>query len=207
MENQLKSMVKDTAETVVKSAGVVPGEIKSILEKIKDKPPVFNWKRYFRRLIGNSITTEITPTRYRPSKRFPDAKGLKLIMKPTILVGVDTSGSISNNDLIDFFSEIKHIHKTGVQVTVAEFDTKIQKVFEFKGTQNIQIAGRGGTDARELINYYKENKSKYTTLVIFTDGYLATFDLPKCDPIWVITHNGYKDESKYPGKTVFIPNQ
>ena len=42
MENQLKSMVKGTAETVIKSAGVVPGEIKSILEKIKDKPPVFN---------------------------------------------------------------------------------------------------------------------------------------------------------------------
>ena len=207
MKNQLKTMVKETAEEVVKTAGIVPGEIKEILEKIKDAPPVFNWKRYFRRLLGNSITTEITTTRYKPSKRFPDAKGLKLITKPTVLVAVDTSGSISNKDLIDFFAEIKHIYKSGVQVTVAEFDTQIQKVFEFKGTQNITIAGRGGTNAICVINYFKENRNKYTTLVIFTDGYLSTFNLPKCNPIWIITHNGNKNEKLYPGKTVFIPNQ
>ena len=90
---------------------------------IKNKPPVFNWKRYFRRLIGNSITSEIQLTRMRPSKRFPDARGIRMKRKPNIMVAVDTSGSISQDDLKDFFSEIHHIWKTGVNVTVVEIDT------------------------------------------------------------------------------------
>ena len=73
-----------------------------ILKNIKDKPPVFNWKRYFRRLIGNSISSEIQSTRMRPSKRFPDAKGIRLKRKPNILVGVDTSGSVSMEELNDY---------------------------------------------------------------------------------------------------------
>ena len=55
-ENQLKSQIKATAEQVKKQAGTIPGELTDILERIKNKPPVFNWRKYFRRLIGNSIT-------------------------------------------------------------------------------------------------------------------------------------------------------
>lgn len=143
-DNQIKSRLKETAEQVAKQAGKIPGELSSILEAIKNKPPVFNWKRYFRRLIGNSITSEIQLTRMRPSKRFPDARGIRMKRKPNIMVAVDTSGSISQNDLGDFFSEIHHVYRSGVNVTVVEFDTKIQKVFEYKDKPNIDICGRGG---------------------------------------------------------------
>lgn len=203
-ENQLKSQIKATAEQVKKQAGTIPGELSDILERLKDKPPVFNWRKYFRRLVGNSITSEIQLTRMRPSKRFPDARGIRMKRKPTILVGVDTSGSISSTDLQDFFSEIHHVYKTGVSVTVIEFDTKIQKIFEYKDKPNIDICGRGGTDCTELINYYKEHHRNYSTCIVFTDGYLSTFDLPKCQSlVWVIAKNGYKTE--YPGKVVYIP--
>lgn len=141
-DNQIKSRLKETAEQIVKQAGKVPGELSSILEAIKNKPPVFNWKRYFRRLIGNSITSEIQLTRMRPSKRFPDARGIRMKRKPNIMVAVDTSGSISQDDLKDFFSEIHHIWKTGVNVTVIEFDTKIQKIFEYRDKPNIDIHGK-----------------------------------------------------------------
>lgn len=143
-DNQIKSRLKETAEQVTKQAGKIPGELSSILEAIKNKPPVFNWKRYFRRLIGNSITSEIQLTRMRPSKRFPDARGIRMKRKPNIMVAVDTSGSISQDDLRDFFSEIHHVYRSGVNVTVVEFDTKIQKVFEYKDKPNIDICGRGG---------------------------------------------------------------
>ena len=203
IKNQIKSQLKSAAEQTVKQAGKVPGELKGILESIQDKPPVFNWKRFFRQMIGNAITNEIQLTRMRPSKRFPDARGIKMKRKPDILVGVDTSGSISDTDLVDFFSEIKHVHKTGVNVTVIEFDTKIQQVFEFTGTQNIKISGRGGTDATCVLEYYKANKKKYSSCIIFTDGYLSTFKLPLCQSlIWVITKDGYHTD--YPGQVLYI---
>lgn len=202
-DNQIKSRLKETAEQIVKQAGKVPGELSSILEAIKNKPPVFNWKRYFRRLIGNSITSEIQLTRMRPSKRFPDARGIRMKRKPNIMVAVDTSGSISQDDLKDFFSEIHHIWKTGVNVTVVEFDTKIQNIFEYKGQQNIEVHGRGGTDPTSTIEYYKQHRD-FSSCVIFTDGYLSTFKLPICQSlIWVITKGGNK--VKYPGQVIYIP--
>lgn len=202
-DNQIKSRLKETAEQIVKQAGKVPGELSSILEAIKNKPPVFNWKRYFRRLIGNSITSEIQLTRMRPSKRVPDARGIRMKRKPNIMVAVDTSGSISQDDLKDFFSEIHHIWKTGVNVTVVEFDTKIQNIFEYKGQQNIKVHGRGGTDATSAIEYYKQHHD-FSSCIIFTDGYLSTFKLPICQSlIWVITKNGNK--TKYPGQVIYIP--
>lgn len=202
-ENQIKSRLKETAEQVVKQAGKVPGELSSILEAIKNKPPVFNWKRYFRRLIGNSITSEIQLTRMRPSKRFPDARGIRMKRKPNIMVAVDTSGSISQDDLKDFFSEIHHIWKTGVNVTVVEIDTKIQKIFEYKGNQSIEVSGNGGTDLTEAITYYKQHHD-FSSCIIFTDGYLSTFKLPICQSlIWVITKGGNK--VKYPGQVIYIP--
>lgn len=202
-DNQIKSRLKETAEQIVKQAGKVPGELSSILEAIKNKPPVFNWKRYFRRLIGNSITSEIQLTRMRPSKRFPDARGIRMKRKPNIMVAVDTSGSIMSDDLKDFFSEIHHIWKTGVNVTVVEFDTKIQNIFEYKGQQNIEVHGRGGTDATSAIEYYKQHHD-FSSCIIFTDGYLSTFKLPICQSlIWVITKGGNK--AKYPGQVIHIP--
>lgn len=202
-DNQIKSRLKETAEQIVKQAGKIPGELSSILEAIKNKPPVFNWKRYFRRLIGNSITSEIQLTRMRPSKRFPDARGIRMKRKPNIMVAVDTSGSISQDDLKDFFSEIHHIWKTGVNVTVVEFDTKIQNIFEYKGQQNIEVHGRGGTDSTSTIEYYKQHRD-FSSCVIFTDGYLSTFDLPVCQSlIWVIAKGGNK--TKYPGQVIYIP--
>lgn len=202
-DNQIKSRLKETAEQIAKQAGKIPGELSSILEAIKNKPPVFNWKRYFRRLIGNSITSEIQLTRMRPSKRFPDARGIRMKRKPNIMVAVDTSGSISQDDLRDFFSEIHHIWKTGVNVTVVEFDTKIQNIFEYKGQQNIEVHGRGGTDPTSTIEYYKQHRD-FSSCIIFTDGYLSTFKLPICQSlIWVITKDGNK--AKYPGQVIYIP--
>ncbi len=202
-DNQIKSRLKETAEQIVKQAGKVPGELSSILEAIKNKPPVFNWKRYFRRLIGNSITSEIQLTRMRPSKRFPDARGIRMKRKPNIMVAVDTSGSISQDDLKDFFSEIHHIWKTGVNVTVVEIDTKIQKIFEYKGNQSIEVSGMGGTDLTDAITYYKQHRD-FSSCIIFTDGYLSTFNLPVCQSlIWVITKGGNK--AKYPGQVIYIP--
>lgn len=203
-ENQIKSKLKETAEYVSKQAGSIPGELSEILQKIKEKPPVFNWKKYFRRLVGNAITNDIQLTRMRPSKRFPDARGLRFKRKPVILVGVDTSGSIGKKDLEDFFSEINHIYKAGVSVTVVECDTQIQNVFKYDGKSDIAINGRGGTELSPVISYYKEHK-EFTVCILFTDGYCNT-NLENCQNlIWVITSNGNKSQSYSPGKVVLIP--
>lgn len=205
IENQIDYQAKNTAETCQKMIGSVPGELKEYLDSLfKIKPQVFNWKAYFRRVIGNLITSELYLTRMRPSRRFPDSRGVKFKRKPHVLVGVDTSGSVSDEELEDFFSEIYYLWKSGVKVTIAQMDTKIEHIEEYNGKFNKEIYGRGGTEFTDLINYYNERKKDFSTLVIFTDGYVSLNLPPFRNGVWVITKNGQHQD--YPGTTIYIPN-
>lgn len=202
LENHIKSMIKNTAEKC-KLAGTIPGELKDIINSILLKEEVFNWRKYFRRVLGNSIRTFIAPTRYRPSKRFPDAQGLKTKSLPEVMVAVDTSGSVDNGALNDFFSEIYHLYKSGIAVTVVEFDTKVNNTWQYKGQLGkIPITGRGGTQVYDVIRYYKEHRN-FSSCIIFTDGYLDIKIEPCQQLIWVISKGGQKQD--YPGKVIYIP--
>lgn len=203
-ENQVKSKLKETEAFINKQAGHIPGELKEILEKIKNNPPVFNWRNYLRRVVGDSISSDLQLTRMRPSKRLPDARGTRLKRKPNICVVIDTSGSINMNNFSDFMSEINHIYKTGVEITIVECDTKITKICKFDKKSKFEFVGRGGTDITDAISYYKEHK-EFSSCVIFTDGYLSKFTFSTYkNLIWIITSDGNKSQ-KFPGITVLIP--
>ena len=205
VNQQIDYQAKNTAEHVQKLIGSIPGELKEYLDSLfKIKPQVFNWKAYFRRVIGNLITSELYLTRMRPSRRFPDSRGVKFKRKPHVLVGVDTSGSVNDKELEDFFSEIYYLWKSGVKVTIAQVDTKIEHIEEYNGKFNKEIYGRGGTEFTDLINYYNERKKDFSTLVIFTDGYVSLNLPPFRNGVWVITKNG--QHQNYPGTTIYIPN-
>ena len=203
-ENQVKSKLKETEAFINKQAGHIPGELKEILEKIKNNPPVFNWRNYLRRVVGDSISSDLQLTRMRQSKRLPDARGTRLKRKPNICVVIDTSGSINMNNFSDFMSEINHIYKTGVEITIVECDTKITKICKFDKRSKFEFVGRGGTDMTDAISYYKEHK-EFSSCVIFTDGYLSKFTFSTYkNLIWIITSDGNKSQ-KFPGITVLIP--
>ncbi len=204
IENQIKHVAKNAAEQVQKMQGHLPGHLSEYIKNLfKERPAIFNWRGYFRRVVGNSIKTYIKNTRYKPSFRFKGQPGNILKFKPKILVAVDTSGSVSNKELSDFFTEVNHIYKSGVEVDVIEFDTDIQNKFVFKGIkQDIKISGRGGTNAECAFVYYLEHR-EYSSMIVFTDGYLS-IRLPKAqNVIWVICSNGKNQD--YPGKTIYIP--
>ena len=127
-------MAKQTAEHVQKMAGSIPGEFADYIENLfKQKPAVFNWKSYFRRLLGTAIETYVKKSRRKESKRFEGAAGLKQKHKHRILVAIDTSGSVSDQELCDFFSEINHIYKAGAQIDILEFDHAVQRVYQYSG--------------------------------------------------------------------------
>ena len=145
IKNNINSIVLATAEQVEKQCGNIPGCLSEMLEKLREKKPeVFNWKAYFRRLLGSIYDVNIRSTRRKQSKRFEGAAGIQHKKKVSILVAVDTSGSVSNKELQDFFSEIEYIYKAGARVTILECDTRINKVVEYDGKKIPEIVGRGG---------------------------------------------------------------
>ena len=207
ISNQVDFIAKNTVEQVKKTYGNIPGQFKEYIDSLfKIKKQVFNWKAYFRRVIGNLITSELKLTKMRPSRRFPDGRGVRFIRKPHILVGIDTSGSVSMSELKDFFSEIYHLWRSGVKVTIDECDTRITKTWEYNGKFEIEICGRGGTDLNPVIDHYNSNKKEFSTLVMFTDGEFYLNELHKTrDVVWVIS--GVGQHQDFPGTTIYMPKE
>lgn len=205
IEQQIDHIAKHTAEQVQKLQGTIPGELASYIKDLfKQKKPVFNWRQYFRRCIGTINDITLKKSRKKESLRFPDSSGIRHKKKTKILVAIDTSGSVSNQELCDFFSEINHIYKAGAIIDVLECDTRITANYQYSGKFEGKVHGRGGTDFNPPIEYYNQNRKEYTSFVFFTDGY-ASIDLrPLKDMIWIITSNGNKQN--YPGKVIYIPN-
>ena len=85
-------------------------------------------------------------------------------------VGVDTSGSVSTEELKEFMNELTHMHKTGNQITVAQFDTELTNVEEFNPKKDWNIKGRGGTNFQDIIDHYNDPKTKYSAFICLTDG-------------------------------------
>ena len=206
LKAQVDGIIKQAAEQTQKACGNIPSYLKEIIDDIlKERPRVYNWRSQFRRMLGTEIDITLRRTHKRESKRFSDSPGIKFNRKISILVAIDTSGSVSDTELSEFFSEIMHIKRAGAKVTICEFDADIHSIWEFKKLQNIKITGRGGTNFRPPVDYYKAHKKDYTMFVMFTDGCadINNLDVPGNNMTWVISSSGSKQD--YPGKVIYIP--
>ena len=207
IQNQINSQIKTAAEQTMKMRGTIPAEMKAIVDELfKPKPRVFDWKAYFRRMLGSIYDINIKKTRRKESIRFPGAAGIKHKKKVSILVAVDTSGSVNDEELKDFFSEITYIYKAGARITILECDAAISANYEYTGKWTGKVHGRGGTDFQPVIDYYRKNMKDYAALVYFTDGMCSIPNNIPRDTIWVITSAG-DHKKEYPGRTLFIPSK
>lgn len=207
IQNQINQQIKTAAEQTIKMRGTIPAEMKEIVDELfKPKPRIFDWKSYFRRMLGSIYDINIKKTRRKESIRFPDSAGIKHKKKVSILVAVDTSGSVNDDELRDFFSEITYIHKAGARITILECDARISANYEYTGKWTGKVHGRGGTDFQPVIDYYRKNMKDYAALVYFTDGECSIPDNVPRDTIWVITSAG-DHKKEYPGRTLFIPSK
>ena len=202
MQKQIEHQLKESAETTEKRCGYIPGELKDLIERLLHvDPPKFDWKAYLRRFIGNSSIVYTKKLRRKYNKRYAANPGLKIKFKNHICVGVDTSGSVNNDELKEFFSELTHMHKTGHKITVVQCDTKINDIKEFNPKKDWEIHGRGGTSFQPVIDHYNENKGRYTALIYLTDGEAYAPDDCPNNTLWVHSSNCSINE-ELPGKKI-----
>jgi len=170
IDHQMKEVAKNMKEG--KNPGNIPGELKDYIDGLfEEKDPIMDWKAYLRRFNSSSTKVYTKKTRKKYNKRFPGNPALKIKPKKSTLVAIDTSASVSNDELLEFFSEIYHIWKSGTEVTVIECDTRIQHIWEYKGEKKeIKVHGRGGTSFEPVFKYVKEHTKKFHNLIYFTDG-------------------------------------
>ena len=202
MQKQIEHQLKESAEQTIKKCGNIPGELKDLIDRLLHiEPAKFDWKAYLRRFIGNSSIVYTKKLRRKYNKRYSANPGLKIKFKNHICVGVDTSGSVNNDELREFFSELTHMHKTGHKITVVQCDTQINNIKEFNPKKDWEIHGRGGTSFQPVIDHYNEKKGQYTALIYLTDGEAYSPENCPNNTLWVHSSNCRINED-LPGKKI-----
>jgi len=202
IDKQLEVMLTEIVEQVQKMHGTVPGKVLQKLDELKNlEPPKFNWKAYLRRFVGNSIRNSTRKTKRKQSKRFELDFGLKVQEYSSILVAIDSSASVSDDEIYEFMNEIRHMHKCGHDFTLVFADTQMQDPIKYKPNMPIVIKKRGGTDFNPVVDYYMAHKKRFSTLIYLTDGECPAPDAPVKNMLWVLSTK-CGDTDHLPGKTV-----
>ena len=201
IEKQLQKLLSDAKEQTEKKRGTIPGEIEGLIVVEEIKPPKFDWRGYLRRFTGISTHVFTKKIRRKENRRFDANPGLKIKMKQHMLLAIDTSGSVSDSELIEFMGEIQHIYKAGVEITIIQCDTQIKSIEPYKGKNEIEVKGRGGTEFDPVLEYYNANTKKYTSLVYFTDGECNADVKPRGNVLWVLSERSYMNND-LPGKII-----
>lgn len=211
MSQEERELIDNTTRGIIKRImseakttewGNIPGYLRELIENIlRNRPPVYNWKAHFKRLVAKSLEYLIKSTRIKPNRRIEENSTIKFDPKMHIMSFLDTSGSMSDEDIIQCFTEINHFYKTGHTISVGETDASFnpkKDMYEYKGKYpkaRLGLSGGGGTSCDPALSYIRENEKKYSLIVYLTDGYMAAPKIKIKTPlIWVITKTGANPE-------------
>lgn len=173
----VRNKVANDAKEHHKSQGNVPGHILEWAEAFLN--PKVDWRKVLRSAIRHAmadIAGQVNFSYQRPSRRTVPKVILPSLRQPVpnIAVVVDTSGSMSNDDLATVLGEVNGVlkqcgQKQGVDAIVCDAAVHSAKRV-FKADQ-ITIAGRGGTDMRIGVQAALDRPVKPHAVIILTDGY------------------------------------
>jgi predicted metal-dependent peptidase len=177
-------------------AGRIPGRLLEELGGVAGPPQVpFDW----RTALAMFVAARRAPAHRwgRPNRRFPSRIGevpgrvyvSRAITRPRLLVALDTSMSITDEELAEVARQLRVVAEH-VDLVVAEIDTEIAHVGPFDGLLS-RVHGRGGTDLRPAFDPAFLGAHDVCGVVYFTDGQGPFPDHPPPVPtLWVLS----KDE-------------
>jgi len=202
--------LQEFTEKVINSyeKGEIPTYLKSIISALKNSGGELPWNLYLNRLMG-TVESNKKKTITRRNRRQPDRLDLRGQLrshKAKIVVALDISGSISDEEIKQAMKEVLSIVKNyNHEITIIECDDEIRRVYKVKSVKDIKerINKNGGTKFNPVFEY--ANNNKVNLLVYFTDG--KGEDKLKAIPrgykiLWVISGRGDELSLKEPYGTV-----
>jgi predicted metal-dependent peptidase len=204
-EDEKKEIRDEMREAVLASAtaagaGNLPGGVKRIIKDLTE--PVMNWRELLQQQIESTVKSDFTWS--RPSRRSWHMDAIMPGMIPgnqiDVVIGIDTSGSITDQDLKIFLSEIKGIMESydEYRIHVCGWDTAVHNSAVFTSDnmdsiEGFEPGGGGGTDPHCVWTWLQDNQIEPKKLIMFTDycffGWSPAEVEQYCDTVWIIKGN------------------
>lgn len=178
-------------------AGRTPAGVRRMLKDLLE--PELDWRGMLAREIRSQIRSDYTWM--RPSRKGEQSgvilPGMDVENTCDVVIAIDTSGSISELDLLEFLSEVQGIMDqfTGYRLVLWCFDTEVHNVKVFTPENGYELleyepAGGGGTLFECNWRFMQDNDITPAQLVMFTDMYPGAGwgDADYCDTLF-IAHN------------------
>ena len=190
-----------------KMSANVPREISEVLEAKVD------WREAMREFVTSFCVDKDESTWRRPSRRWigQDVYMPSMIGESVgrIVIGIDMSGSIGDEEVGQFLGEVKKICDTVKPegIDLLYWDTRVCQHEKYEQDQldnlisSTKPRGGGGTDPQCIVDYMGKKKIKAECAVILTDGYVSSWGEGwSCPTLWGIT----TDVTSEIGKTVRV---
>ncbi len=167
--------LKDFTEKFVSLSekGEIPMHVESMIKALRSSQGEIPWNLYLKRIMG-TLESNKKKTVTRRSRRQPnrlDLRGELRGHKAEIMVAIDISGSISDEEFKQAIREVLDIVKNyNHEITIIECDTAIKRVYKTKSIRGVmeRVSTGGGTKFTPVIEYV--NNHKANLLIYFTDG-------------------------------------
>lgn len=164
-----KEVVRNSLNKAQRAAGAgnTPGDMSQLIEEL-NKATV-NWRSVLQRFVARCVESTIDSSRKKISRRFGIIHP-GTIREPVLKLGiaVDTSGSVSDAYLKQFFSEMKKINEQGIEIFLVQADMQVTSAKKYNPKEKIEVKGRGGTLFQPAIDELE--KVECDAIIYFTDG-------------------------------------
>jgi len=179
-------------------AGKTPAGIQRLIKDITE--PKINWRDLVRQEIQSIIRNDYSFSRPNRKSWHSGAilPGMKEATTIDVVICIDMSGSIGEEDATVFLSEVKGImdQYEDFKVNLWCFDTEIYNHKEISHDNSEDLLdyepqGGGGTDFAVNWEFMKDNGIQPKKLIMFTDGYPfgSWGDEDYCDTIFIVKGN------------------
>jgi predicted metal-dependent peptidase len=196
LENEIDKALRQGGMLAGRMGASIPRVIGDLLETKVD------WREVFQEFVQSAMRGKDEYTWRKMSKAYlANNMYIPSMHSETmgeVVVAIDTSGSINNEQISEFASELASICETcnPDKVRVLWWDTKVHGEQVFEGNYGdiakmLKPQGGGGTHVGCVSDYIIKSSIKAEVLVVFTDGYVEhepkwEIDLPT---MWFVTQN------------------
>lgn len=131
-----------------------------------------DWRSILKHFMASIIDKYTVETRAKPNRRHGfDLPGQRHLFKSRVLMAIDVSGSMTNEEIAEGFALIKPLLRHA-EVYWCTWDARCSDFTKERQSKNyVNVSGGGGTQPDCIFKKMKEDRIKFDGIILFTDCY------------------------------------